>query len=369
MRIPILIEPAYRRSVWCRQTLNGLFAEAKRKKYTLRFVPGDVDAEWDEEELFGGGARLMIVAGTSVSWIPQALRTLEKRQVRAILINYDSFAQPSSHSVVRMDYVNAMRRLMGYLYQAGRRRVALFGFNPNSSADRIKAQFFTGVLRARGDAAPDRHVFRNEGDLRACFARFLPVAGEYDALICANDLVAVSALRQLRGAGIAVPERLFLAGFGESVLAQRVYPSITTAILDHEEMGRQAVTLFAYMHRQRVPVTASVRVACKLAVRQSTQGIPEAAGLALAPEGEAASAVDFYRDAEVRALLEEEEFCFGLDELDWEILTLLAQGMPVEAVAERCQSTPSTVGYRIRQMQARAGADSRRALLERVARL
>lgn len=367
MRIPVMLEPAFQRSLWCKQTLNGIFAEAKRKKYTLRFMPGDALAPWDEEELFGGGPRQVIVVATSVSWIPQTLRCLEKRQIRAILINYDSFAQPSSHSVVRMDYVNAMQRLMGYFYHYGRRRVALVGFNPNSSADRMKARFFVSALRAQGDDDPQRHVFQNHGDLRACFARFLPFASDYDALICANDLVAVSALRQLRQAGVAVPERLFLAGFGESILAQHTCPSITTATLDHEEMGRQAVMLFAYMHRQNACVTASIQVESRLAVRQSTQNLPATGDLVLEAGMGDAESVDFYRDEEVQALLREEEFCCGLDALDWDILALLAQSVPLEAIAERCQSTPSTVGYRIRQMQARAGVASRQALLERLA--
>lgn len=367
MQIPVMVEPVFQRSFWCRQMLNGIFSEARRKKYTLRFVDGGAYDRRQDDALFDAGPRQMIVAGTSLSWIPRVLQSLEKQQVRAVLINYEPFDRPAHHSVVHMDYVDAMQRLMGYFYYYGRRRVALLGFNPNSSSDRIKARFFLSALRAQGDEAPQRHVFQNDGNLRACLARFLPCAGAYDALICVNDLVAVSALRQLQGAGIAVPGQLFLAGFGESVLSRRVHPSITTATLDHEEMGRQAVMLYAYMHRQSACVTASVRVESKLAVRDSTQKLPDTAHLLLEPDGEHAESVDFYRDEEIQTLLAMEAFYSGLDELDEEILALLAQSVPLEAIAERCRSTPSTVGYRIRQMQARAGVASRQALLERMA--
>lgn len=367
MQITVMVEPAFQHSFWCRQTLEGIFAEAKRKKYALRFADGASYAQADYDALLSGGPRQLILVGTSVSWIPDVLRVLEKHQVRAILINYDSFARPSVHSVVRMDYVNAMQRLLGYFYHYGRERVALFGFNPNSSADCIKAQFFTAVLHARGDAEPQRHIFHNDGDLSACFNRFLSYAAAYDALICANDLVAVSALGQLQRAGIAVPEQLFLAGFGESILAQRSRPSITTATLDHAEMGRQAVMLCAYMQRQRAQVTASIRVESRLAVRESTQNLPDEAPPLTEPEGEGAASIDFYKDPQVQRLLDMEAFLFSLDSLDLDILTLLEKNVPLEAIAERCQSSTSTVGYRIRNMQTRAGVATRQALLERVA--
>lgn len=367
MQITVMIEPAFQHSFWCKQTLEGIFAEVKRKKYALRFVSGAVYAKADYDAILAGGPRQLILVGTSVSWIPDVLRVLEKHNVRAVLINYDSFARLSDHSVVRMDYVNAMQRLMSYLYHHGRRRVALFGFNPNSSADRIKERFFTSALRGRGDGEPQRHIFHNEGDLRACFARFLPHWAGYDALICANDLVAVSALGQLQRAGIAVPGQLFLACFGESILAQHSRPSITTATLDHREMGRQAVMLCAYMQRQRAQISATVRVESRLAVRQSTQDLPDEAPPLIALEGEEIQSVDFYRDEEVQRLLDMEAFLSGLDSLDLEILPLLEKNVPLEAIAEQCQSSASTVGYRIRNMQARAGVASRQALLARLA--
>ena len=35
MRIPVLVEPDYRNSLWARQTLEGIAREAARKKYEL----------------------------------------------------------------------------------------------------------------------------------------------------------------------------------------------------------------------------------------------------------------------------------------------------------------------------------------------
>ena len=363
MQIFAMVEPAFRHSLWCERVVNGMYTEAKRKKYAVRFVE-DWPAEYGA--LRADGARMVVVVGTSISWIPRALAEISARALRAILVNYDSLGQLSNHSVVRMDYVHAMRRVMGYCAHHGRRRMALLGVNPNSSADRIKEEFFLAALKGQGELEPQRHIFYNRGDVSACLARFLAAWQTYDALLCTNDLVAVFALRELQKQGVAVPERMFLAGFGESVLSRQAQPSITTVTLDHEQMGRQAVRLYAYLSRQSLPVTASIRVESRLVVQESTAGLADAGHLFPQPDDGAVERVDFYRDGQVRELLALESFYAGLDPLDEEILHALARDMSIEQIAEACQASVSTIGYRIRNMRLRAGASSRRELLQRV---
>ena len=368
MRIPVIIEPNYRHSVWCKQTLTGMFDEAKRKKYSLVFVDGNAYAYEDYDALFSGNKRLVILIGTSVSWIPETLSMLERKGVHGLLVSFETPSNMMLQGVVRMDYVSAMHQLMQYYAAHGRTRVALYGFNPNSSADRIKEQYFCTMRQAAGDEQPQRHVFYNYAALGRCFEAFQPHADEYDALICANDIVAVSAIRHLREAGVPVPDRMFIAGFGESVLSRTMHPSITTATLDHEEMGQQAITLYAYLTRQEANVVASVRVQSKLLARESTRCLPVVDTPPVEFISERVKSVDFYSDDEVQSLLALEEFYLTLDDLDVDILRLLGQNVTLEAIAQICCTTVSTVGYHLRRMQAKIGVASREELYGRVIR-
>lgn len=365
MQIPVMVEPAFMHSYWCQQTLNGICAEAKRKKYSLQYVDGSPSGLADEQNLPKDAARFMVIVGTSLSWIPQVLKRLEQRGIRAILINFDSFARPSCHSVVRMDYVDAMQQLMGYFYHYGRNRIALFGLNENSSADRLKEQYFCSALRARGIADPQAMIYRNQGQISACFCRLFPDIDQYDAVICANDIVAVAALQKLSAAGVPVPQRIQLAGFGESALSDNVHPSMTCATLDHEEMGRQAVMLYAYLERQDSPVTVSVRVKTRLIVRQSTDCLPNVSDPCGDETIRPLEPIDFYGDAAIRELMLLDDFYGQCDDLDLQILHDLAERIPLEEIAERCHSTVSTVGYRLRSMQQRAGTSSRGELIQK----
>ena len=365
MEIPVIVEMAFQNSYWCRQTVSGMLCEARRKKYPLQLVEcGD----GLKENIFqASGARLAVIIGTSRTFVPGIIRQIEEMGGQAILVNCDFLAQPTGHSVVRMDYTDAMQSVMRYFYGHGRRRIALFGFNPDSSADMIKEQFFISALAAQGCEQPRSHIYRNNGSIGDCFSDFLPCARGYDAMLCANDLVAIAALRRLREAGIAVPGDILLAGFGESVLAEKVAPSLTTITLNHEEMGRQAVMLYSYLSRQDSDrITAVIQVKSRLTVRESTAGLPVCDGDVFSREISTAGPVDFYQDPEIRELMNLEEFCLHLDALDQEILLGLVDNRTPEEIAEKCYTSVSTVGYRLRNMQARCGAAGRQELIQKV---
>lgn len=361
MQIPVIVEPAFRPSSWCRQTLNGMYTEAKRKKYVLHLI----DYKNSLMQVFAKDAipRIVIVVGTSITFVPDILNQLEALGIQALLVNYDNFSLSSSHSVVRMDYINAMQSLLSYFTCHGKSRIALLGINANSSADNLKERYFLAVQH---DSQPLKHVFRNKGSIHNCICSFLPYARQYDALLCANDLVAVAALSQLRDAGLRVPDDLMIAGFGESILAQKVSPAITTVTLNHEELGRQAVMLFAYLYRQNVHISATIKVESQICVRGSTANLAPLPDAPLSPIREPIASIDFYKDPEICNLLAIEDFCLTLDPLDQKILYQLAEGETLETIAERCHISLSTIGYRLRGMQSRCGASSRQELIDRI---
>ena len=361
MQIPVIVEPAFRPSSWCRQTLDGMYAEAKRKKYSLHLLDCQGSLSGALSNIHS--SRIAIVVGTSITFVPDVLRQLESLGIQALLVNYDNSSLSASHSVVRMDYVNAMQRLLGYFSSLGRSRIALLGINANSSADMLKERYF---LATQSDPDPQRHIFRNNGSIHDCICSFLPYAHQYSALLCANDLVAVAALSRLREAKLRVSDDLMLASFGESILAQKVSPAITTVTLNHEELGRQAVMLFAYLYRQSTHISATVRVESRICVRGSTAGLPFMPNIPSPAIHETTASIDFYKDPEICNLLAIEDFCLTLDHLDQSILCQLAGGETLEIIAERCHTSLSTIGYRLRGMQSRCGVSSRQELVDRV---
>lgn len=364
MHIPVIIEPAYQSSVWCERTMAGLNTEIARKKYNLRLIDGDAYTQIDYDTLFGSHRRMLIVIGTSVSWIPRVIDYFGQRGIGVILVSYQPPEYTSLHGVVRMDYVSAMHMLMQYLRACGRPRIALYGFNPNSSADRIKQAYFCSLPQTASSLPPESHVFTNYGDLSRCFEGFRLFLGQYDAVICANDIVAVSLVQHLRQTGVPVPEALFVTCFGDSRLTEMLRPTITTASLDHVEMGRQAIALYSHLYRQPTNVGGSIRVASRLQARESTQYMEAPPELFLREAAfESTPTVNFYDDPEVSVLCALDSLLSSSDELDLQILSGLLAGTAYEQLAETLNTTASTLRYRLRRMLAAAGVETREALL------
>ncbi|MGI8720753.1 MAG: LacI family DNA-binding transcriptional regulator [Geodermatophilaceae bacterium] len=88
------------------------------------------------------------------------------------------------------------------------------------------------------------------------------------ALFCVSDVMAIGALKALRERDVSVPDDLSLIGFDDIPIVRHLTPSLSTAHLDLEEMGRQAMELVlgdASPHRAR-----RVRIPAYLVLREST---------------------------------------------------------------------------------------------------
>jgi DNA-binding LacI/PurR family transcriptional regulator len=65
------------------------------------------------------------------------------------------------------------------------------------------------------------------------------------AVVCDDDILAAGMYRAARHLGIGVPDELSVVGFGNTQVAQMLYPSLTTVDLPGVELGRVGVKLLA----------------------------------------------------------------------------------------------------------------------------
>lgn len=358
MQIFALFEPDYAQSIWAAQILSGLQQECAHRKYELRVLDHRCYRELDYNAILPPNNRMVIAAGTSFTWMPDVLTFFTKRQISVIFISYEPPEPSPLRGIVRMDYQDGMHRLIAYLTGCGRRRIALYGVNPNSWADLLKQHCFE-----RGMSGDMTHaVFQNRASLSDCYRAFSARRAAFDAVICANDLAAVSLLNRLKQDGVRVPDDLFLTGFGNSTLLQRVRPTITSVSLDHAEMGRQAVTLYAYLSKQPAGTTASVRVRPHMTVRESTAGIPQDL-LRSSPPVRQNERIDFYSDDEVEKWQRIETILGACDELDRAFLAGLLVGESYAALEKRLYLTSSALRYRLKRMMTLSGCQSRAELM------
>lgn len=237
MKVRIYVSPKTADTLWIKQSMRAISSEIMQKRYTPVFLEATDPEKLNFDEIYEPGERrLLIYAGASAAITPRLLSRFSECGVHGIFINYESSVLSGRYSKIFLDYRDGMRKIINYLTAAGRSEFALYGINPNSATDLIKDSFFCEYLRRDGKN-PTRDIYYNYASLTGCFSRFCENCARYDAVICANDVVAVSLISHLREVGVAVPEDLYVVSFGSSVLASLSAPTITSVIVDHAELG------------------------------------------------------------------------------------------------------------------------------------
>jgi len=132
------------------------------------------------------------------------------------------------------------------LVDLGHRDIAIAAGSPRliTVADRVGG-FLDALAKAGVPRSASRvleHEFSEEGGYAAAHA--LVDAGlPATALFCVSDVMAVGALAALRERGVGVPDELSLIGFDDIPIVRHLTPPLSTAALDLDLMGHQAMRL------------------------------------------------------------------------------------------------------------------------------
>lgn len=148
-------------------------------------------------------------------------------------------------AVVGFSNAATMELLVDHLVTRGRRRIAFMGGDTREDtrgADR--RQGFIAAMQARGLPA-ERLIGGGEPPISmqsgaGAMATLLSTWPDTDAVICVSDLAAFGALTECMRRGIAVPDRIAIAGFGAYDIASISVPTLTTIDPQARRIGRRA---------------------------------------------------------------------------------------------------------------------------------
>ncbi|MEM9144873.1 MAG: LacI family DNA-binding transcriptional regulator [Pseudomonadota bacterium] len=161
-----------------------------------------------------------------------------------VVETWDQPAAPIDR-VVGFSNAEAAARMARHLVERGHRRIAFIGGNgarDTRGADRQRG--FLGALRDAGLASDrlvadlDPPISMHQG--AAAMERLLARWPDTTAVMCVSDLSAFGAMTAALRRGLAVPERLAVAGFGAYDVAEIALPAITTIDVQAHRIGVEA---------------------------------------------------------------------------------------------------------------------------------
>ncbi|WP_377273521.1 LacI family DNA-binding transcriptional regulator [Peterkaempfera sp. SMS 1(5)a] len=174
---------------------------------------------------------------------------------------------------VRADSVTGAELAVRHLADTGRRRIGLLNGPADTVPGAARHQGYERALAACGLRYDDALTASGRFDAQSgeeAARRLLDRVPDLDALFCANDLIAVGALRALRSTGRTVPQDVAVVGVDNTDLAEACWPALTSVDLGAHERGRLAAELLLSRLGDEVQAPVSrLAVQPRLIVRES----------------------------------------------------------------------------------------------------
>jgi LacI family transcriptional regulator len=191
--------------------------------------------------------------------------------------------RPSGRQVdtVLSNHIEGARQATAHLIDQGYQRVAFVGGPAPVTTVRERLVGYRAALRDAGSTSdPDLVVhadFRESGGYEA-MQRLLAVSGPPDAVLVANNLMAIGTLRALAEADLKAPTDVGVVAFDDHPWATLMRPSLTVVAQPLYEIGRKASELLRSRLADRDRPPESVVLRSELRIRESSlrqSGVPD----------------------------------------------------------------------------------------------
>lgn len=249
---------------------RGIEDAAHKQGYTL--LLGNTDESLDKEQHYLDALISRRVDGLLLSPSPGETHHIEQVQRRDIpIVLIDRRLKDVATDIVRGDSFEGARLLVEHLAEEGYRDIAFVGGLPGISSleDRLE-----GYRSAMAEVGLEERYYLGRYDRQSgeqITDELIESDAVPEAIIAANNLVAVGVLVSLRRHSLGVPEDVALACFEDLEIAALMDPFLTVAEQPAYQMGQAAMEmLLRRMEGYDGPAKEKV-LPVELIVRRSTK--------------------------------------------------------------------------------------------------
>lgn len=191
-----------------------------------------------------------------------------------VIETWDLPDAPIGH-VVGFSNAGAVRSMVDHFFGRGLTRIAFMGGDVGEDtrgADRrrgfIAAMQGYGLVADRLIAAGPPPISMREG--AEAMARLLAQMPDTQAVICVSDLSAFGALTECQRRGVAVPDRISIAGFGDYEIGSVSVPALSTINPFPRQIGTRTAELILQVLDGKQHGPALIKIEPELLIRGSS---------------------------------------------------------------------------------------------------
>ncbi|MDP9088193.1 MAG: substrate-binding domain-containing protein [Pseudomonadota bacterium] len=185
------------------------------------------------------------------------------------LVVWGGHTADQSYCTVGTDNVAGALAAVEHLIRLGRRRIAFMG-ECRSPEIQLRYEGYRLALR-RGGTLEAQQIVPTHLTPDAAYEAmrsFISRGAKFDAVFAATDVIAISAIRALIGAGLRVPQDVAVVGYDDIMMAAHTNPALTTV---RQDVKRGAANLVNLLFRRLAGEDApSATMPAELIVRESS---------------------------------------------------------------------------------------------------
>ncbi|MGB8260981.1 MAG: LacI family DNA-binding transcriptional regulator [Terracidiphilus sp.] len=198
-------------------------------------------------------------------------------QNRIPVVTTDHYRTACGMSDIVIDFAGGMAQVVAHLKDLGHRQLGFIGGTEGLATSRVRRESFMDAVVKQGLSSREGWIvegdFKIEGGQQA-MARILAQPEVPTAVVTANDLTAIGALRTAHEMGLRIPGDISITGCDDIAMADIVFPPLTTIRISRRDY---AGLLFEALRKAGEDISAPGQqflLPTTLVVRQSTGPAP-----------------------------------------------------------------------------------------------
>jgi LacI family repressor for deo operon, udp, cdd, tsx, nupC, and nupG len=243
---------------------DALEKEATRNSYALIYFSNDGTRE--------SMSILSKMDGAIVSCFPRIESVIQEMKKQLPVVCIDNRSSDRTIPSVTIDNFNSVIDSIDCLLSMGHERIGFITGLDDSDVGRNRLAGYMSAMEKHGIRKDMELVFRGDysfetGKKGADY--FLSLDKPPTAIMCANDTMAISAIKEIFRRGFRVPEDISIIGFDDITIASQITPALSTISVPVEDIARYAMKLLEAAIAGDSGSNPHITLPCRLVERET----------------------------------------------------------------------------------------------------
>jgi len=186
------------------------------------------------------------IDGVIICCFPRIEENIQEIKKYLPIVLLDNIASDKSLPSVTIDNFNSCSNSTKHLWNLGHRRIGFVSGLLDSDVSKDRLRGYISALSSFDIKENKSLIFKGDysyesGEKAGDY--FASLSHPPSAIICANDSMAIGAMKILQEKGLRIPIDISIIGFDDIEVASRVFPALTTNAAPINEIASQAVNI------------------------------------------------------------------------------------------------------------------------------